>query len=69
MTPQEQAIQVAADSIEKLRRFDVWRVLDQCPLSSMTNPKGTTRKVAAYIKRNRPDLADEVNAYIKEVLS
>jgi hypothetical protein len=66
---EEFAIQIAADSVAKLRWVDVWRVLDSCPLSSITNPNGTARKVAAYIKKNRPDLTDEVNAYLKEVLA
>ena len=63
------AIQIAADSVAKLRWVDVWRVLESCPLSSITNPNGTARKVAAYIKKNRPDLAEEVDAYLKEVLA
>jgi hypothetical protein len=69
MRAEEFAIQIAADSVAKLHMGDVWRVLESCPLSSVTNPNGTARKVAAYIKKNRPDLAEEVNAYLKEVLA
>ena len=53
MRAEEFAIQIAADSVAKLRWVDVWRVLESCPLSSKTNPNGTARKVAAYIKKNR----------------
>ena len=68
MIAQEQMIQVAADNVQKLRLIDVWRVLDSCPLSH-SNINMTCRKVATYIKRHRPDLAEEVNSYLKETLA
>ena len=46
-------IGVAANSIEKLRRQDVYRVLEECP-------KAHRAEVAKYIARKRPDFADEV---------
>lgn len=47
-------IKIAADSIDKLRSIDVYRVLDS--VDSDGRPA-----LAAYIKGNRPDLADEVD--------
>jgi hypothetical protein len=60
MTPQEQAILVSADSVQQLRKVDVFRVLDFCPRVSRHNPNGTAKEVALYIVRHRPDLRQEV---------
>ncbi len=53
MTSDDQAIRIAADSIQKLRKVDVYRVLDTC-----SEPDS----VAAYIIANRPELSAEVSA-------
>ena len=60
MTPQEQAILVSADSVQQLRKVDVFRVLDFCPRVSRHNPNGTATEVALYIVQHRPDLRQEV---------
>jgi len=60
MTPQEQAILVSADSVQQLRKVDVFRVLDFCPRVSRHNPNGTAKEVALYIVQHRPDLRQEV---------
>ena len=49
----EQAIKIAADSIEQLRRVDVFRVLDAYSNKS--------KELGDYIKSKRPDLAAEVD--------
>ena len=54
----EQAIKIAADSIEELRKQDVYRVLDWYPQLD---------GLAAWIKAKRPDLTEEVNAVIAEL--
>lgn len=56
----EQYIKSAADSIEKLRKSDVYRVLIE------SNPKAIRAKLAAYIKDKRPDLADEVDDILED---
>lgn len=56
----EHYIKIAADSIEKLRKSDVDRVLDECG-------KAMRAKVAAYIKAKRPDLADEVDDILSDL--
>jgi|NGEPerStandDraft_6_1074524.scaffolds.fasta_scaffold19618_6 hypothetical protein len=60
MTPQEQAIRISADSVEQLRKIDVYRVLDFCPRVSRRNPNGTAKEVAPYIIKHRPELRQEV---------
>ena len=60
MTPQEQAIRISADSVEQLRKIDVYRVLDSCPRVSRHNPNGTAKEVALYIVQHRPELRQEV---------
>ena len=60
MTPQEQAIRISADSVEQLRKIDVFRVLDFCPRVSRHNPNGTSKEVALYIVQHRPELRQEV---------
>jgi hypothetical protein len=49
-----QAVKIAADDITKLRKTDVFRVLEQTPAAHLN-------KVVAYIKSKRPDLAAEVD--------
>lgn len=53
-------IKMAADSIEKLRKSDVYRVLME------SNGKAVRPKLANWIKVNRPDLADEVDDCLSE---
>ena len=54
------AISIAADSIEALRRPDVFRVLDAYD--------GEHRAaVAAYVSSNRPDLAAEVDECLNDL--
>jgi len=53
-------IAVAADSIAELRRLDVYRVLVE------SNRRQHRAAIAAYIKRERPDLADEVDDVLDE---
>jgi hypothetical protein len=60
MKAQEQAILIAADSIEQLRKIDVFRVLDSCPRVSHHNPNGCAKAVALYIIKQRPELRQEV---------
>jgi hypothetical protein len=67
MTPQEQAILVSADSVQQLRKVDVFRVLDFCPRVSRHNPNGTAKEVALYIVRHRPDLRQEVIDCVSEM--
>jgi len=68
MTPQEQAILVSADSVQQLRKVDVFRVLDFCPRVSRHNPNGTAKEVALYIVRHRPDLRQEVIDCLSEMV-
>ena len=49
-----QAILIAADNITKLRKQDVFRVLEQTPTANINS-------VVVYIKSKRPDLATEVD--------
>jgi hypothetical protein len=60
MTPQEQAIRISADSVEQLRKVDVYRVLDSCPRVSRHNPNGTAKEVALYLIKHRLELRQEV---------
>ena len=53
------AILVSADCIEELRKIDVYRVL-----STYDNEKV---EIGDYIKKNRPDLAKEVDQVIHEL--
>ena len=60
MAPQEQAIRISADSVEQLRKIDVYRVLDSCPRVSRHNPNGTAKEVALYLIKHRLELRQEV---------
>lgn len=53
-------ITIAADDITKLRKPDVYRVIDSAPIDAM-------EMLAQYIKDNRPDLADEVDEVMQEI--
>ncbi len=53
-------IKTAADSIEKLRKSDVYRVLIE------SNGKAVRSKLAIWIKSKRPDLANEVDDVLSE---
>ena len=55
----ENWIRIAADSVEKLRRCDVFRVLD-CRYAEAV-------QVKEFIIANRPDLADEVEECWQEL--
>ena len=55
----EQCIKIAADDITKLRRVDVFRVLDTY--------KGAAPQIAKYILDNRPDLKAEVLGVLEEL--
>lgn len=67
MKPQEQAIPISADSVEQLRKIDVYRVLDSCPRVSRHSPNGTSKEVALYIVQNRPELRREVIGCMTEL--
>lgn len=58
----ETYIGVAANSIEQLRKQDVYRVLEECPLKDRL-------KLADYIARGRRDLAPEVKDCIEDLSS
>lgn len=53
-------IQIAADSVEQLRKPDVFRVLDECPTKDR-------RMLADYICDARKDLVDEVADCLDEL--
>jgi len=55
----EALVQVAADSVKKLRKQDVYRVLAEAH-------RGDTKALAEYIILNRSDLKDEVEEVLKE---
>lgn len=52
-------ITIAADSIESLRAVDVYRVLEW--------NEGERIALAAWITKQRPDLANEVTACMEEL--
>nr|WP_238487075.1 hypothetical protein [Cupriavidus pauculus] len=54
----ETLIRIAADSIDKLRRIDVYRVLQAA--------EGQRAELAGYIIANRPELTEEVTAVMAE---
>ena len=54
------AIRIAADSIDELRRPDVYRVLD-------TYGGAEREAVAAYITKPRPELAEEVDECLRDL--
>lgn len=56
----EQAIKIAADSLETLRRADVFRVLD-------TYGPEHCQVLASYIKAGRPDLAEQVERVLEDL--
>ena len=58
MTQDEQAIRIAADSVQQLRKVDVYRVLETC---------SDAQSVADYIVANRPDLKSEVIECLAEM--
>lgn len=53
------AIKISADSIEELRKVDVYRVLSTYEDAKM--------EIGQYIKENRADLAEEVESVIHEL--
>lgn len=55
----ENLIKISADSIETLRKSDVFRVLEQ-------NDSDVRCELAAYISAKRPDLAEEVDDCVSE---
>ena len=56
----ESLIKIAADSIQTLRKSDVFRVLEQ-------NDVAIREKLANYISTNRPDLVEEVNECLADL--
>lgn len=56
----EYAIKIAADSLDQLRKSDVYRVLTE-------NPENIRAALATYIKNGRPDLAQEVDEVLQEL--
>lgn len=58
----ERRVKVSADSIALLRRPDVERVLNE-------TPPGERRQVAYILGERRPELVDEIDAVMTEVLS
>lgn len=55
-------ILIAADSIDELRRCDLYRVLYEAP-------EGQVMAVARYIKEHRPDLVEEVDDLLASEIS
>lgn len=53
-------ITIAADDVSRLRKCDVYRVLDECPTEHR-------ERLAGWIKRSRPGLRAEVDACLLEV--
>lgn len=53
-------ILVAADSLERLRKCDVYRVLEWAPAKKRA-------ALAKYITNGRPDLTDEVREVMDEL--
>lgn len=53
-------VKIAADSIDKLRKSDVFRVLDETPAAQR-------KKVADFISSKRPDLAEEVKESLADL--
>ena len=53
-------LQIAADDITKLRRIDVFRVLENCSPDELS-------RTANYITANRPDLKTEVDDCVAEL--
>lgn len=58
ITP-EKAVKIAADDVSKLRKADVFRVLDTY--------KDNATAIGNYITENRPDLANEVDEVLSEI--
>jgi len=57
----EYIIKIAADSVQTLRRSDVFRVLDNCDGPEL-------RPTAEHITTHRADLSDEVSASLNDIL-
>ena len=55
-------IKIAADDITKLRKVDVFRVLDSCNVYER-------KAVSEYITSNRPDLAVEVADSLSDIVA
>ena len=56
----EYIIKIAADDISKLRRVDVFRVLDNCSDEEL-------KATAEHIKTNRPDLSIEATSSLSDI--
>lgn len=56
----EQAIKIAANNVKELRKQDVYRVLDSNPAEHMD-------AIADHVKRNRPELAAEVDSALSDI--
>jgi len=58
----ETIIRIAAQSVDKLRKCDVYRVLENADTA------GVRSQMAAYIQVHRPDLAEEVDECVAEIV-
>ena len=58
----EAFIKIAADSIEQLRKPDVYRLIESVPLAHLP-------ALCRFIKENRQDLAEEVDDVLAEQLN
>lgn len=56
------AVSVAADSIEKLRKIDVFRVLSEM------KDMGVLAEGIEFLKANRPELSAEIDEILEEGL-
>lgn len=56
----EQAIKIAANNVKELRKQDVYRVLDSNPAEHMD-------AIAEHVKKNRPELAGEVDSALSDI--
>ena len=58
-TPQN-IIKIAADDVTRLRKIDVFRVLESCRGEEV-------QKTAHFIRVNRPELSDEVVSCLEDI--
>ncbi len=60
MSDMNNLIKIAGNSVQELRRSDVFRILEQ-------NAEEQRSALAAFITKERPDLADEVTDCLVEL--
>lgn len=56
----ETLVKISADSVDKLRKSDVDRVLTECPTSSR-------KQFSEWLKSKRPDLATEIDEVLEDL--